>query len=60
MTMLEDIAISGIPISMIQFFESNLDNAKQKFAVSWTKATEINFQLAILYLYALCFLPDPQ
>ncbi|KAL2352408.1 hypothetical protein BJ546DRAFT_1064147 [Cryomyces antarcticus] len=54
---LEDTLSTGVPISMVQLFDTDLNGIKEKYSGDWTVTAELDLQAAKLHLYALCLLP---
>jgi hypothetical protein len=58
MTVMDDVKDSKIQQSLVQHFDRELENVRDKFQDAWAPEIEFNLQSAKVYLYALCFLSD--
>jgi hypothetical protein len=58
MTVMDDVKDSKIQQSLVQHFDRELENVRDKFQDAWSPEIEFNLQSAKVYLYALCFLSN--
>ena len=58
MSTLEPVKEALVSYSLIQHFDRDLDNVRDKFQDAWTQEAEFSLQSAKVYLFAMAFLPN--
>ncbi|TKA67983.1 hypothetical protein B0A49_07639 [Cryomyces minteri] len=54
---LEGVLSTGVPISIVQLFDTDLNGIKERYSGDWSVTAELDLQAAKLHLYALRLLP---